>query len=337
MEGLSFFNSNMTEIQNEAVELHLDIRKNGELAASALVEFAKGLKQMRDKRLYTELGFETFEEYVENAVGIRQRQAYNYIQVLENLGESVLQSNATLGITKLKILSELPRPEREEFLAENDIEGMSTREMKEAAAKLVQVEEQLTFVTSENERLQRENAELKEECADSDNMIDEQDDEIIRLKKELKEAQERPVETAVREPSPEEIAEMTAKAVKDEQKRAAKELKAKVDQLTEEKKQAVSAAEEKAKKQLAELEEKYKAVIASTEQERADFAAKLADVEKSSKVTANPEVLKFSVYYETVQKNIEAMQAIIKGVDAETGEKLKAALSAVAAKLTEEK
>lgn len=70
-------------------ELHLDIRKNGELAASALVEFSKGLKQMRDKKLYTELNFETFEDYVENAVGIRQRQAYNYIQALENLGENI--------------------------------------------------------------------------------------------------------------------------------------------------------------------------------------------------------------------------------------------------------
>ena len=336
MEGLSLFNSNLTEIQKEAVELHLDIRKNGELAASALVEFAKGLKQMRDKRLYIELNFQTFEEYVEQAVGIRQRQAYNYIQALENLGESVLQSNANLGITKLKILSEIPRPERESFLENNDVEEMSTREMKEAAAKLAQVEEQLTFATSENERLQKENAELKEECADSDNMIDEQDEEIIRLKKELKEAQERPVETAVREPSAEEIAEMTAKAVKDEQKKAAKELKAKVDQLNAEKKKAVSDAEEKAKKQIAELEEKYKATIASTEKEKADFAARLDEIEKKAKVSANPDILKFSFYFENVQKNIEAMKAIIKTVDAETAKNLKAALSAVATKLMEE-
>lgn len=336
MEGLSFFNSEMSETLKEAFELHLDIKKNGELAASALVEFAKGLKLMRDKRLYTELGFETFEEYVEQAVGIRQRQAYNYIQALENLGESALQSNAKLGITKLKILSEIPRPEREDFLDNNDVEGMSTREMKEAAAKLAQVEEQLTFTTSENERLQRENAELKEECADSDNMIDEQDEEIIRLKKELKEAQERPVETAVREPSPEEIAEITAKAVKDEQSRAAKELKAKVDQMTAEKKKAVADAEEKAKKKLAELEEKYKAAVASTEKEKADFAARLDEIEKKAKVSANPDVLKFSFYFENVQRNIEAMKAIIKTVDAETAKGLKEALSAVAVKLTEE-
>ena len=336
MEGLSFFESEMTETLKEAFELHLDIKKNGELAASALVEFAKGLKLMRDKRLYTELGFETFEEYVEQAVGIRQRQAYNYIQALENLGESVLQSNAKLGITKLKILSEIPRPEREDFLDNNDVEGMSTREMKEAAAKLAQVEEQLTFATSENARLQKENAELKEECADSDNMIDEQDEEIIRLKKELKEAKDRPVETAVREPSPEEIAEITAKAVKDEQSRAAKELKAKVDQMTAEKKKAVADAEEKAKKKLAELEEKYKAAVASTEKEKADFAARLDEIEKKAKVSANPNVLKFSFYFENVQRNIEAMKVIIKTVDAETAKGLKEALSAVAAKLTEE-
>ncbi len=335
MEGLSLFNSNMTEIQKEAVELHLDIRKNGELAASALVEFSKGLKQMRDKKLYTELNFETFEDYVENAVGIRQRQAYNYIQALENLGESVLQSNANLGITKLKILSEIPRLEREEFLENNDVAEMSTREMKEAVEKLAKVEEQLTFATSENERLQRENAELKEECADSDNMIDEQDEEIIRLKKELKEAQERPVETAVRELSPEEIAKLTENAVKAERKRADAELKTKLAEADKNKKNAVSAAEEKSKKQIAELEEKYKAVVETSEREKAASAERLAAVEKSSKVTANPDVLKFSFYYEEVQKNIDAMKAIISSVDAETAKKLNKALAAVSSLLPE--
>lgn len=335
MEGLSLFNSNMTEIQKEAVELHLDIRKNGELAASALVEFSKGLKQMRDKKLYTELNFETFEDYVEKAVGIRQRQAYNYIQALESLGESVLQSNANLGITKLKILSEIPRLEREEFLENNDVAEMSTREMKEAVEKLTKVEEQLTFATSENERLQRENAELKEECADSDNMIDEQDAEISKLKADLKAALDRPVETAVREPSAEEIAKLTEKAVKDERKRAADELKTKLAKADEEKKQAISAVEEKSKKQIEEIENKYKSALADIEGEKNAAAAKLAEIEKTSKVSENPEVLRFSFYFEEAQKNINAMRDIINRTDNETASKLKKAMNAVASMLKE--
>lgn len=41
----------------EAQELHVQIMANGQLAASALLEFARGLKTMRDKRLYQALGY----------------------------------------------------------------------------------------------------------------------------------------------------------------------------------------------------------------------------------------------------------------------------------------
>lgn len=101
MDELTLFNSNMTELQREAVETHYEIRKNAEITANALVDFCKGLKKMRDKKLYAELGCETFEEYAKKFFGLAQRQAYNYIQALGNLGEPLLQSNANLGITKL--------------------------------------------------------------------------------------------------------------------------------------------------------------------------------------------------------------------------------------------
>ena len=63
------------ERYKEAMELHAQIMASGGAAARALVEFARLLKRMKDERLY-EAFDQSFDEYVENQVGIRKRQAY---------------------------------------------------------------------------------------------------------------------------------------------------------------------------------------------------------------------------------------------------------------------
>ncbi len=323
---LSLFSGELTAPQKEAVELHFEIKKNGELAAAALVEFCKGLKKMRDSKLFAELGYETFESYAETEFNLKQRQAYNYIQALESLGEPLLQSNAKLGITKLKILSELPRIEVAEFVEKNDVDDMSARELKEAVKKLTEQEEQITFLSSENERLSEAEKmfeDAKAELANLKNSLNEKDTELFSVQRELKEAQSRPVEVSVREPSADEIKKLTDKAVKAAKEEAAKDALAQV-----------AAEAEKSAKKLAELEEKYKAMISAAQQEKQEAADRLAAVEKSSKFAANPDVLKFSFYFEEAQKNIGKMKDILATVDGETAEKLKKAMAAVAAQLT---
>lgn len=333
MDELTLFNSNMTELQREAVETHYEIRKNAEITANALTEFCKGLKKMRDKKLYAELGCETFEEYAKKFFGLAQRQAYNYIQALENLGEPLLQSNANLGITKLKILSEIPRLECAEFIENNDVADMSVRELKEAVAKATAAEEQLTFVTEENEKLKKEIDELKENSEDDSAENEELRNTIQNLRNELKAEKEKPAATIQREPSPEEIAKLTEKAVKEERKKLEKEKADAIASATSKLKNQLKEAEDKSKKQLEDVERKYKDIISSAEKDKADIAAKLAEVEKNSKVSANPEVLKFSIIYKAVQENIAELKKIIKSVDEKTAKNLKEAMIAVAKNL----
>lgn len=335
MNELTLFNGNMTELQREAVETHYEIRKNAEITANALTEFCKGLKKMRDKKLYAELGCETFEEYAKKFFGLAQRQAYNYIQALENLGEPLLQSNANLGITKLKILSEIPRLECAEFIENNDVADMSVRELKEAVAKATAVEEQLTFMTEENEKLKKEIDELKENSEDDSAENEELRNTIQILRNELKAEKEKPAATIQREPSAEEIAKLTEKAVKEERKKLEKEKADAIASATSKLKNQLKETEDKSKKQLEEVERKYKDIISSAEKDKADIAAKLSEVEKNSKVSANPDVLKFSIIYKAVQENIAELKKIIKLVDEKTAEKLKEALSAVAKNLKE--
>ena len=76
MEG-----TELSAVWQEAMQLHSNIMAARGAAASALVDSCRMLKEMRDKKLYTALGFEDFGAYAEQMAGIKQRQAYNYIKV----------------------------------------------------------------------------------------------------------------------------------------------------------------------------------------------------------------------------------------------------------------
>lgn len=317
---------NLSEEQNEALNLHYEIIAKGNLAASAMVDFCQNLKRMRDERKYLLLGHETFEEYVEQDVGIKQRQAYTYIQALESLGEKYLQSNANLGISKLGMLAALPWYERREVEENNDVAEMSTRELKETISKLHEAQEQLTLITAERDELARSSQE-HEDLSDT----------VRRLREELKAASEKPAATVMREPTAEEIKQYTAAAIEKERAKAKKD---KEKAIAEAEKRVRDAAEKSAADELGrkteELEKKYKAVLDAAEKEKSELTGRLEKVEKDAKLTASPEVAKFSVYFDNIQKYINVMRGIIASMDDETtAAKLRDAMQKLGALLQE--
>lgn len=299
---------NLSEEQNEALNLHYEIIAKGNLAASAMVDFCQNLKRMRDERKYLLLGHETFEEYVEQDVGIKQRQAYTYIQALESLGEKYLQSNASLGISKLGMLAALPWYERKEVEENNDVAEMSTRELKETISKLHEAQEQLTLITAE-----------RDELAKSSQEHEGLSDTVRRLREELKAASEKPAATVMREPTAEEIKQYTADAIEKERAKAKKD---KEKAIAEAEKRVRDAAEKSAADEFGrkteELEKKYKAVLDAAEKEKSELTGRLEKVEKDAKLTASPEVAKFSVCFDSIQKYINAMRDIIASMDDKT-------------------
>lgn len=317
---------NLSEEQNEALNLHYEIIAKGNLAASAMVDFCQNLKRMRDERKYLLLGHETFEEYVEQDVGIKQRQAYTYIQALESLGEKYLQSNASLGISKLGMLAALPWYERREVEENNDVAEMSTRELKETISKLHEAQEQLTLITAE-----------RDELAKSSQEHEDLSDTVRRLREELKAASEKPAATVMREPTAEEIKQYTAAAIEKERAKAKKD---KEKAIAEAEKRVRDAAEKSAADELGrkteELEKKYKAVLDAAEKEKSELVGRLEKIEKDTKLTASPEVAKFSVYFDSIQKYINVMRGIIASMDDETtAAKLRAAMQKLGALLQE--
>lgn len=175
MNEITTVNQTSLEFQG-AMELHTRIITSGNIAATAMVEMCKNLKQMRDRRQYIHLGYNTFEGYCEQMANIKARQAYTYISTIERLGESVLQSNAGLGITKLELLAQLPEDKRDE-VADAAAE-MSTRELKEKIAELTKAKEQISMLENQ---LAGQN-EINQGLADS---LTATDRERLHLKDEL--------------------------------------------------------------------------------------------------------------------------------------------------------
>lgn len=135
----------VTPTTQKAYDTHARILANGQVMARALVDVCHDLKTMRDEGLYAELGYDTFEEYAEQACGIKQRQAYSYISAYEKLGQKYMADHADLGITKLELISQINSYEREEFAADVDLESATVRELKAEVERYKKQTEQLTF------------------------------------------------------------------------------------------------------------------------------------------------------------------------------------------------
>lgn len=238
-----------TDRYTQAKKLHGDIMAYGENCANALVGLCRSLKEMRDKKLYSDLGMNNFEEYCEQMCGIKARMAYNYISAYEHYGEGVLQSNANLGITKLSLLAQLPPKEEKELLSGDELEGMSVAQIKELIKQSRDFGDQLSLFENEKKTNEQIIAELKEQISAKDAEIEnlkdtlpvvtsppEIDESAIRrqIKAELKKDSEKKIDKAVKAEIEKQRAEIErAAAVK-----ARTENEAIINELTAEKTRA---------------------------------------------------------------------------------------------------
>ncbi|HPE52469.1 MAG TPA: DUF3102 domain-containing protein, partial [Methanothrix soehngenii] len=195
----------------DAMVLHSQIMTSGAVAAQALVEMCRSLKSMRDRRAYVHLGYQEFGDYCERMANIKERQAYTYIQALERLGPEVLQSNASLGITKLSLLAQLPEEARAEVIESGEIEEMSTREVKDLVAELTKAREQLSLLQDEVETGKQDTA---EDLRQKDVKIADLTEQIKKLERSIDQEKKAAAQAADRKAS-EKIVEAQRKATKE--------------------------------------------------------------------------------------------------------------------------
>lgn len=304
MNNLTTTNNQIVNKDYEkALALHQRIMANGQIAAQALVEFSLELKQMRDANMYKPLGFDSFESYVETAVGIKRRQAYNYIRVVERLGAKEMHSIANFGITKLALIAKVAAEEREEFLEAHPVEEMSTRELEDAIAELHQAREQLSF-------LEEENAMLKENAQKYEPM---EGDEVLAAAEAARAAAEKAQEEAEAR-----FKELQAEIVEREKnwqaelsnKISAKERKAEKEKAELKKEQAekIAAAKEEGIRAGAEA---VKQNLTALEVEKAKAIERAEELERQLKVSTNPIALAVNYYFQLISETLEKAHAEI--------------------------
>ena len=304
MKELINIHGKMSEAQAEAVKLHQNIMLNAELAANSMVAMCRDLKIMRDRRLYEELGCAEFSEYTENLVGIKARQAYTYISTYEKLGDTVLQSNATLGITKLSLIAQMNAEDRAEMLESGQADDMTVAELKKLVEENKNQGEQISILNAEIEELKKkesegaDGSELESEIEDLKKQLDEKHALIEKLENDLEESK---------------------KAEVPETKALEEKIESKILKKAEaEKKKAFSAGEKSAENA---AKEKINALNSQIEaaQSRAQELEKQLALSDSASAEAK-------VYISSIQTEFNALMGVISSMPTEQAEKFKGAV-----------
>lgn len=171
----------------KAQELDRRIKTSAQLAQQSLYEMCKGFKEMRDSKLYKELGYSTFEDYCEQETGLKKVQVYSYIKVIEKLPESFVQSTVQIGVQKLYLLSSLSEEERTEITENTDLENTSVREL----------EQQIRQIRAEKDKAVADKSAAAQQAKSLEKAKNTLSQQIAALEAEIKELENRPIDVEV--------------------------------------------------------------------------------------------------------------------------------------------
>lgn len=276
----------MNELSAEyikAAELDRRIKTSAQLAQQSLYDMCMGFKEMRDSRLYKELGYSEFNDYCKSETGFSDRQVYNYISIVEKLPKELVNSSSLIGVKKLTLLAKLSEDERSELTENTDLENTSVRELEEKV-------KQLKIKADKADMLSGRLEDMNGICDRISKQRDKAELRIRQLEAEIKELESRPIEVAVETDSKEvanlkdamrrvdlDWSEKYSKLEEDSLKDR-RELLQKAEQAEKDKQDKLSQLREELDRTKAEYEKKLsgKTEITSTQDDKAIFKAYLS-------------------------------------------------------------
>lgn len=183
---------------SKALELHNKILVSAQLAQTNLWEMCSGLKEMRDGKLYRDLGYQNFEEYCQTEFNMNRSNAHKYISIIENINSENVSTSKHFGVSKLYLLSTLSESEQAEMTEKNDVESMTVKQLETVIKNLKKSnEEKKSQLQSLNNRIENANNSINKYRADLYNASVENRE----LREQIEELESRPAEVAVAEPS----------------------------------------------------------------------------------------------------------------------------------------
>lgn len=274
-------------------------------AGSAILEIGKRLAEAKEQLSHGE-----WLPWLEKKVAFSERSAQQYMRLWKEYGKSAL--SADLSVSKALVLLALPESEREDFTAEKHtvngeektVSGMTVKELEKAIAER----------NAAREEAEKAAADIQEA---KDTALAAQE-ELARVRKELEELRNRPVEVAVQtvDASAEQIAAARLEAEK-----------------------AAAAQVEKAKKTLAEAQERVRkaeeqAAAAAREKDAAldaaqSYKAEAEAVRKKLAASGNEGLIKFKTLFDQTVENVNALAELLQQQPEGEREKLCRAMQAL--------
>ena len=277
-----------TPEQAQAMSLHCEIMATAQAAADSLLALGRKLKQMRDTGGYRHLGFASFGEYTEQAVGIRQRQAYNYITVVEKVPARLVEENAAAGVTKLALLGKLGPADQREVAGE--LANITVEELKQIIDERNGLAEQLSLLQAEP-AAEAESREVDMEALRAE--------ALAQAKAELEAAHKDDLDR---------LREENAHALK-QAERAAKEKaeSAAARKLDKDRAAAQKEFEQKVEEVRKEQEARDRAALDAARREAEEARAAAEETAKRLQLNASEEGIRFALLFEQLQTTAAQM------------------------------
>lgn len=178
----------------KAVNLNYHIKAAAQVAQQSLYEMCKGFKEMRDSKLYKELGYSDFEEYCEKETQMSRQSVYKYISIIEKLPAEFVASGRQIGMKKLHLLSTLSEEERTEITEKTDLENTSVRELEQQIRQIRAEKDKAVADKSAAEAEASAAAQQAKSLEKAKNALSQQ---IAALEAEIKELENRPIDVEV--------------------------------------------------------------------------------------------------------------------------------------------
>ena len=340
MENISFEEiESGNRLQQLAVEIITFDRQAKITAVSCAIEIGERLLEAKDLVPHGEWG-----KWLKENVNYSQSTANNLMRLYKEYGNNqgslfttVTNSQAimNLDVSKALALTVLPPEEREEFVAEHDVEQMSTRDLKEAL---------------------QENRELKRQLEEKDKQVKETSAQLDTAITERQKMQERLNETVNQNAGYEKSLQVKIDAAKklEQEKKVAEEkrreseqkvqqLQRQIDALKEQKPQPDqqmigqlrAEAEKQAQQQFQKQIEKL-----TQEKERAEQKAQQAEernrqLESKASSVQSKELIVFDEKFKAFQDNYNQLNSLIAKMEDATAGKVREAVKKLLSVMTE--
>ena len=252
--------------------------------------------------------------WLRDEVAFSEASAQRYMRLAREYGKSRIVTD--LGAGKALELLALPESQREEFVEENDVSGMTREQLRQAIrerdeATVLAARERVRAETAEQSRTKMEEdmKALKALHAAAVETQREKEEALAKAEAELKDLRSRPVEVAVetRDAAPEQIEAARAEGAK--------------------------AAEVKAKAELKKLREELKEAKGRTEDIREQLRLVMETAEKNRRLAAASQeegMVRFKLLFSSAQETVNRMAEELEQAPEESRDKLRRAMLALA-------